>query len=48
VEDIDPETLDTLLDSFGGSNLAEDDVAEELVEDVLETEVEDFVEEEAA
>lgn len=48
VEDIDPETLDTLLDSFGGSNLAEDEVAEELVEDILETEVEDFVEEEAA
>ena len=48
VEDIDPETLDTLLDSFGGSNLAEDEVAEELVEDVLETEAEDFVEEEAA
>ena len=31
VEDIDPETLETLLDTFGGSELAEDP-AEELVE----------------
>jgi len=35
VEDIDPETLETLLDSFGGSELAEAP-AEELVEGVAE------------
>ncbi|MBR5559297.1 MAG: hypothetical protein IKU72_03535 [Oscillospiraceae bacterium] len=35
VEDIDPETLESLLDSFGGSELA-DAPAEELVEDVVE------------
>ena len=50
VEDIDPETLEGLLDTFGGSNLAAEEPAEELAEQVADAveEVVEPVEEDAA